>query len=144
MAPKVEEEKPKQNIDIFDLACEPSPPQPPQPKNEPIDLINMTGDTSSSAPPAPSANVFDLLGQPQNNQPAEVAMSPNMNLMENNYLGAPSQVPQQPQQHKQPVISMESNMNFQTGASQPFQSNVLGNISLANNYTTENVLIGPI
>lgn len=128
------EEKPKKEVDLFDIACEPSPPPARQ---QPIDLINMTD--NSTMPTNQSGNIFDLLGSqstaPQ--APQNAPVSPNMELMSNNYMGM--------SQPTNPVgqITLETGPegnNFPTGVSQPFQSNVLGNISLSNNYTTENDL----
>lgn len=90
------------------------------------------------APPAgQSSNMFDLLGSASNPPPPQNAVSPNMELMSNNFGDMSQQNPNQPNQKGN--ITLESNLqgsNFQTGATQPFQSNVLGNISLSNNYTT--------
>ena len=94
---------------------------------------------NDSAPPAgQSSNMFDLLGSSSNNPPPpQNSVSPNMELMSNNFMEMSQQNPNQ--QNQKGNITLESNLqgnNFQTGATQPFQSNVLGNISLSNNYTT--------
>ena len=118
------------------MASEPAPPaQQSPPKKEPVDLISM-GNEAPPPPPStgPSQNVFDLLGSSDNNpQPQNTSVSPNAQLMSNNYMSGAQQNPP-PMQN----ITLETT-NFQTGQSQPFQSNVLGNINLSNNYMTENV-----
>lgn len=125
----------------MDLACE--PPSKPAQSSDPIDLISLTTDnTSVPQGGSSSANLFDLLGGPNEApQPApaaqNISLSPNTAWMESNYIG--KQNPQGNGFALQDNYSSGLNNNF--SLNQPYQSNAYPNIGFGNAFTTENVPI---
>jgi hypothetical protein len=127
------EEKPKPvkkaNIDIFDIACEPSKIE--KTETTLIDMSLESSAVSNPSPPQSNANLFDLLG----NQPAnEPSISPN-SVQNNVYLSNNG--------YSQPMNSYPTNsaLNFGLQSQNPYQSNSYANVSLSNNFQTENVTL---
>lgn len=123
--PKLEQKK-SAEVDIFDIACEPKKEE----KKE-TTLMDLTLDSSAPSANQANVNIFDLLGS-SNNEPVQ----PANNAMQNNYMSNMNNngFPMNP-------YPTNNSVNFSgMPVGNPYQSNNYTNVSLTNNFQTENVI----